>query len=341
MEFKEIGHINYAENICVGENEIYVSSRSMLESYSRKDLTKSKIESDYMGQTEIISSEDCKYIVELSTMRRIKVRDKNSKKVYVSISEPVRGYVPYQGCISIDSKSFFLIITKPDVDIIPSYFIDEINEKYSFKLVELSLPDLRLVRIIDCGETKICNVQRVKFLNSYLLQDTSRRFLMMNQEYMLSLISLPIYIDNDEKIFINEEKEEFYSKTPYGIKIYNRDFIERDSLLFFENDKVIIDNLYSGVKKDKVSKDIFSITDLSSFRKYIKILRVLKSDVLIYTINDMLTQNSLLMYYSFQNNKHIKILELANFIEELICYKETIVVVERRNAHVLEVIDNG
>ncbi len=336
MEYKTCGHLCGVDVYMPIGDEVIIGKNSFFETYSKDGMKLVDSRIDYMGIPMFLVDKGCQYIVELNPIRRIKVRDRKTKEECCSFGELIPGFVPYRGCFSLDNKSFFSVLTRPGYEIVPQFFLDDVKNAYDFVLAEFSLPDLKLLRIIESEGVKFTDIKKVDFLNSYFLETGERTYMLLDDNNQLTNVTFPCYTDVEEKIFINNYRGEFYTKTPHGIKVLDEHFDEKDSIILFDNSKVKVDSIYftsaPGGRNDRYSR-----TDLTSFRLYISNLKPMNEDIIIYTINDIGLSTTTLMAYSFSEKKSYKLLDIATYIETFKVYGNIVVFSERKNIHVIEV----
>lgn len=336
MEFKTIGHLSDVDVYMPLGDEIIIGKNSFFETYSKEGLKLIDSKIDYMGVPMFLVEKGCDYIVELNPFRRIKVRDRKTKEEYVSKGDLLPNFVPYRACFSLDKKSLFVVLTRPGTEIVPQFFLNEVKDTYDFMLAEFSLPYLKLVKVVECEDTKFTDISKIEFLNAYVLEAGKKGYMLLDDNDQLTSITFPCYTDVDEKLFVNEYREEFYSKTPHGIKVFDKNFVEKDSIILFDNEEIKIDKiLFTSAPGGR--HDQYSRTDLTDFRLYLYKLRPINDDIIVYAVNDFGCSTSTLMMYSFKTKEKKKMLDIATFIETFRVYNDTIIFSERKNIHILEV----
>ncbi len=339
MKFKEKAHLSSVENIFETEKSYVVHSHEMLEFFSKQDMKKTMEVSDYMGNCQYLQDEHSPYLVEITELRKIRIRDKKTMEILCDKSEIVPFFMPFRACFSLEGDKLLVIAANPSGPTYPFFFYSLIREQYQFRLFVLSLPDLEIISKVESNSYSFYDIQRIDFLDSYLLTDKKNNHYMLNSQFMVSFASLPLSRHENEKLIVNNVRKEFYVPSKYGVKIYDENFEEKDSLLLFENEPIQLDSVYSGMYHNTGAKNIFETPVVEEFRKYIGEICVFKEDCLLYTINDMLTLTCKVMVYSLSDNTQQEITELCDSVQYLYPFKDGFCFAEKQNGHIMEVID--
>ena len=339
MKTKEKAHLTSVEGIFEMKESYAVYGHDMLRLYYKKDMALIQETSDYMGNAKFLLDQDSPYLVELNELKKIRVRDRNTLEILSEKKEILPFYMPYRACFSLDGKSLFVLAANPSGPTYPSFFSSLIREQYDFRLFQLSLPDLGYLGKIDSGELSFFDICKVPFLDSYLLTDRKNSRYFLNENGLVSLASLPLTQDENERLLVNDARKEFYLPSRYGVKIYDSRFEEKDSLLLFENEPLRMDSIYRDMFHDSQSKDGLTSSEVKDFRKYIGEICVFKDDFLLYTINDMLTLTCKVMLYSLKDKIQQEIAELCDNVQYLCPFEDSFCFLEKQNGHIMEVID--
>lgn len=339
MKFKEKAHLTNVENIFETEKSYAVRSNEMLQFYSKEDMKKTEEVSDYMGTCQVLQDERSPYLVELSELRKIRIRDKKTMKILCDKTEIAPYFMPFKACFSLDGEKLLVIAANPSGPTYPFFFYSLIREQYRFQLFVLSLPDLEIAGKVEANSYSFYDIQKIDFLDSYLLTDKKNSYYMLNSQFMVSFASLPLSRNENEKLLVNNARKEFYLPSKYGVKVYDESFQEKDSLILFENEPIQLDSVYSGMYHNTGVRNVFETPTVEEFRKYIGEICVFKDDFLLYTINDMLTLTCKVMVYSLTDNTQQEIAELCDNVQYLYPFRDGFCFAEKQNGHIMEVID--
>mgnify|MGYP007108741293 CR=1 FL=1 len=339
MKAKEKAHLTHVEDIFEMNEAYIVYSHDMLRRFSKKDMSPLGEVSDYMGATSFLMDKDSPYLVELNSLKKLRVRDGKTLEILSETKEILPFYMPFRACFSLDGTKLLVLAANPAGPTYPLFFSSLIREQYDFRLFLLSLPDLSCIKRIETGDLSFYDIRKVPFLDSYLMTDRKNSHYFLNDFDLVSMASLSLTQGEDENLLINNVRKEFYLPSKYGIKVYDSRFEEKDSLLLFENEPLSMDSIYRDMFRNTPSKDGLTVSETKDFRKYIGEICVFKDDFLLYTINDMLTLTCKVMLYSLKDKTQQEIVELCDNVQYLRPFSDGFCFLSKQNGHIMEVID--
>lgn len=336
MKLRAKAYLKDVDSLFETEDNYVLSSDDRLDFLSKKTLKTESSILDFMLNAEYYQDENSDYLVEISPLRRIKIRNIHTKEEIHATDEFQNGFLPYKASFTLDGKELLLIAAFPSSGVYPDFFSQFIKDSYEFELLRLSLPRLEILEHYPMPSMP-CDIKRISFLNGHLIQDNQGKYYFISPDSTLpSFVSYPLSRMENETLIVNEARKEFYLKSNLGIKVYDGKLEETDSLVFFDNNPLLLDCVYKNMYQKKPDKEIWNNTVNTSFRRYIGEICVFKKDNLLYTINDMLTMTCKVMLYSFLDKSQQEIVELCDFVSGLGAFEDCFYFLTKKRAYFME-----
>ncbi len=290
----------------------------------------------FNGGVSVFVTEDHRYIIERNLHGCTFVYDYNTRERlgFLDLAS-ISTFQPFPYTMSLDGKSIMTLVGIPKDNTVTPMFPDEYIANCNVELREYSLPDIKEYRNhnlpYNCSQIAKCS-----FLNGYLLMLNDHTFCFYKDGKYEMIESFKAFNDS---FVIDEKRHLFYIATPYGMRVYDKNFIEINKIdTITDEEKEVNNTLLSFDNPD-------DIPDLNEFRKvrkevFISMMR-LGEDHLIFFSTEVTHSYSKIVMYSlddFHKEDEVLIRDTASQVSVL--GDDKIIFYLQRKLHIMELTND-
>ncbi|MFA6860938.1 MAG: hypothetical protein WCR56_00905 [Bacilli bacterium] len=336
MELKYIFSVNAATGIIeTPDNYIVFISRGILflDKKSHKEIY---CTNDFCDPDDGKVTPDSKYLVVRNAKNGFYCYDLKSRK---QLSKAIFGEaveVNYLGfCYSLDGKSMYALIATPKDQSIPPLGNEDYINNTTVELRHYELPSLKLLDTLPCKE-KYMTIKPVKFLNGCVLTSVGNHLSFFDGK---AIVDYPSTKTSNYEVLVDEKKEQFYSQTDFGVKIYNKQFQDTNILdLISDSEVVVNDTLYNYLNMDPGSAMNTPAATKTVFKEKILDLYLI-DDKIVLLAAECLQRYSKISVYDTSKGKPLAEFKMNCYTNQIFNLNKGVAFLVKGDIYVLEMQD--